>query len=427
MITQAKNPENKQLDKVEVSKIQEEQVNLELASFNNELTDDGQNLKIAQIAAPWFSIPPRDYGGTEAVISNLSEELVNQGHNVTLFASGDSKTRGELKSYIETSLSMQKIPWTNYLEAEYHMINSFREIAHNPHKYDIVHTHLSSASDLIILKLASQIAVPHICTIHSNFPFDRRENYVGEGDKYYFTWADNTPLIAISDRAKENMMRDSQLPLNLIGVIPHGLPDNHFVQGEISPKRNLVWIGRIVKDKGTKYAIEAAIKTKTKIILAGIVDNYLSDHIDYFYQEILPLIEAHPDYVEYIGPVSNEQKIELLKSSYCFLNPIQWEEPFGLVMIEAMACGCPVISFNRGAAKELIKPGINGDFAASVDEMVAKIESVGNNIDRKQMVKDTWNNYSVKTMAKRYVLKYQEVINFYQKLGYSQSIQTKSL
>ncbi|QSJ19960.1 glycosyltransferase family 4 protein [Nostoc sp. UHCC 0702] len=426
MITQAKNSEQKQLDKLEVSEIPENQLSLQLASLNNELTFDGHNLKIAEIAAPWFSVPPRDYGGTEAVISNLTEELVKQGHNVTLFASGDSQTSGELKSYIETSLSMQKIPWNNYLEAEYHMINSFREIAHNPHKYDVIHTHLSSASDLIIFKLASQIPVPHICTIHSNFPFDRRENHLGDGDKYYFNWAKDTPLIAISNRAKENMMLDSQLPLSLIGVIPHGLSDSQFIQGEILPSKNLVWIGRIVREKGTKYAIEAAIKAKRKIIIAGIIDTYLPDHTNYFYQEVLPLIEENPDYAEYIGPVSTEEKLELLKSSYCFLNPIQWEEPFGLVMIEAMACGCPVISFNRGAAKELIKPGLNGDFAASLDEMAAKIELVGDNIDREQMVRDTWNNYSVKTMAKRYVMKYKEVINSYKKLGYPQSIHANS-
>ncbi|MDH6063500.1 glycosyltransferase family 4 protein [Umezakia ovalisporum] len=384
----------------------------------NQLISSGQNfdekyqtIKIAQVAPPWFAVPPKDYGGTEAVISNLSEELVKQGHHVTLFASGDSQTTGKLRYYIDISLSQQKIPWTNCIEPEYHMISTFREIAHNQEKYDIIHTHLSSESDLIIFKLASQIKIPHICTIHSKFPFDKRKHNLGHGDKYYFSFAPHTPLIAISEEAKKNAIIDSKLPLNFIGIIPHGLSEYQFIQAEISPRKNLVWIGRITRDKGTKYAIEAAIKAKRKIILAGIVDTYLPESASYFYKEILPLIEEHRDYAEYIGPISNGEKVELLQKSYCFLNPIQWEEPFGLVMIEAMACGCPVISFNRGAAKELIKPGMNGYLATSVEEMVAKIALIANNINREQMVKNTWNNYSVSTMTKGYVLKYKEVIN----------------
>jgi glycosyltransferase involved in cell wall biosynthesis len=375
------------------------------------LLDNYKPLKIAQIAAPWLSVPPKNYGGTEAVISNLSEELTKQGHHVTLFASGDSKTNGELKYYIEKSLNEQGIPWSNHTESDYHLINSFREIAQHPEKYDIVHTHLSSTSDLTILKLASQIQVPHICTLHSRLPFDLRENHQGEGDRYYFSWSNNTPIIAISERAKEDALSKSGLPLNIIGVVPHGLPNNQFLQGKASPGDNLVWIGKICENKGTKYAIEAAIKAKRKIILAGIVDSYTADSIDYFQREVVPLIEKYPNYVEYIGSVNSAQKAKLLKSAYCFLNPIQWEEPFGLVMIEAMAYGCPVISFKRGAANEIIKPGVNGEFAASVDEMAEMIEAVANNIDREKMVKYTWENYSVSRMAKRYEMKYREVIN----------------
>jgi len=368
-------------------------------------------LKIAQVAAPWFSVPPKDYGGTETVISHLTEEQIKQGHNVTLFASGDSLTKGELRYYVEKSLFQQKIPWSNPTEAEYHLISSFREIAKSPERYDIVHTHLSSTSDLIVLKLAAQLQIPHLCTLHSRFPFDRRENHIGEGDRYYFSWADKTPMIAISNTAKEDALITAKLPLNFIGIIPHGLPEYSFLKGKSSERQNLVWIGRITREKGTKSAIEAAIKARRKIIIAGVVDTYVSETANYFHQEVLPLMEANPDYVEYIGRISNDEKLQLLKSAYCFLNPIQWEEPFGLVMIEAMACGCPVISFKRGAAQELIKPGKNGEFAESVEEMAGMIEAVGNNIDREQMVIDTWNNYSATRMAELYEIKYREVIN----------------
>lgn len=379
----------------------------EVTSFE----DNFQPLKIAQVAAPWFSVPPRDYGGTESVISNLTEEQVKQGHHVTLFASGDSSTSGELRYYIEPSLSMQRIPWSHHTEAEYHLISSFREIAKHPDKYDIVHTHLSSASDLLIFKLASQLEIPHVCTLHSRFPFDRRENHIGEGDRYYFSWCEKTPMIAISNRAKEDALKTSKLPLNFIDVIPHGLPESSFLREKGTERTHLIWIGRINRDKGTKYAIEAAIKAKRKIILAGVVDTYIPDVADYFYKEVLPLIEAHPEYAEYKGPISNAEKLQLLKHAYCFLNPIQWEEPFGLVMIEAMAYGCPVISSKRGAAQELIKPGKNGEFANSVEEMAELIESVGKNIDREQMIIDTWNNYSATKMAQLYTQKYREVIN----------------
>ena len=385
------------------------------------LTDDrssskgNQALRIAHIASPWVSVPPKDYGGTEAIISSLCEEQIKQGHQVTLFASGDSCTNGELKHYIDQSLSEQGISWSNYIEAEYHLVSSFREIANHPEKYDVVHTHLSSATDIILFKLASQIETPHLCTLHSRFPFDRRTNHVAESDRYYFNWAPDTPLIAISERAKEDALASSQLPLNFAGVIPHGLPNEQFLQDEVSQRDYLVWVGKIIEEKGTKYAVEAAVKAKRKLILAGLVDTCLPESVHYFYNEVLPLIKANPEFVEFIGPVNSVERTKLLKGAYCFLNPIQWEEPFGLVMIEAMACGCPVIAFKRGSAQELVQPGRNGELVASVEEMVAKIESIETTIDRKQLVIDTWNNYSATRMAERYVMKYREVIYARQK------------
>lgn len=374
------------------------------------LSDENQPLRVAQIAPAWLSVPPKNYGGTEAVISNLTEELVKQGHQVTLFASGDSRTSAELKSYVESALIDQGIPWHNHLHADYHLINSFREIELNASKYDIVHIHLSSRSDLFLLKLASQISVPHICTLHSRLPLDDRKEFIGLGDDFNFSFSPNTPMIAISDKAKLDAQQ-SGYPVNIIGVVPHGLPNSDFLQGKSPERSHLVWIGKICKNKGTKYAIEAAVKAKRKIIIAGVVDEYVSESVDYFKQEVVPLLEKYPEYAEFIGSVNNAQKIQLLQTADCFLNPIQWEEPFGLVMIEAMACGCPVIAFKRGAANQLIKPGINGDFAASVDEMAAMIESVTNSINREKMVLDTWNSYSVTQMAKNYVSMYQKVIN----------------
>jgi glycosyltransferase involved in cell wall biosynthesis len=367
-------------------------------------------LRIAQIAPPWLSVPPQNYGGTEAVISNLTEELVRQGHEVTLFASGDSQTNAELISYVDKGLIDAGFAWDNHSEADYHLINSFREIANNPEKYDVVHIHVSSTSDLHTLKLASQISVPHICTLHSRFPLDKREDFTGLADNYYLSFAQKTPMIAISERAKEDAL-ESGFPVNIVEVVPHGLPDNHFLKKTVTERSHLAWVGKICRNKGTKYAIEAAVKAKRKILIAGVIDEYVPDSIDYFNEEVKPLLDKHPEYAEFIGSVNTAQRMKLLEGAYCFLNPIEWEEPFGLVMIEAMACGAPVISYKRGAANQLIKPGINGAFAASVDEMAELVESVGKNIDREKMVADTWDNYSVTRMAKRYVEEYEKVIN----------------
>src|SRR5438552_7910808 len=152
-------------------------------------------MKIAQIAPPWISIPPKDYGGTEIVIYNLVEEQVAQGHDVTLLAPGDAKTSAKKVSFFPQTLLEEGIPWAAHLKAYYHMHKSIEYI--KEHDFDIVHTHLSSSSDMYIFPLPAPLATPHITTLHSRFPFDPVQSWTGKADEYYMEWAPSIPKVAI--------------------------------------------------------------------------------------------------------------------------------------------------------------------------------------------------------------------------------------
>ena len=394
---------------------------------------DGRKLRIAHIAPPWFAIPPRDYGGTENVISTLTEGLVQRGHAVTLFATGDSITSANLWYIWSKDLISMQVPWTDSSKAKKHIQDAFqyaiREnkngVAGSRYNFDIIHVHLSSAADIFLFELASLSPIPIVATLHSRFPFDRRENHIGEDDAFYLKWAHSLPLIAISQYAKKDALQHVIEKISFAGVIPHGLNSLNFDQGEKKDRDILTWIGRVTPDKGTHHALEVAVKLKQKIIFAGIIDKFLSSSQDYYLKKIKPLMDAYPEYITYIGKVNRIEKAKLLQRSLVFLNPIVWEEPFGLVVIEAMAQGCPVISFKRGAMAEIIKPGINGDFAKDTDEMAQKVLPVIQNIDRNKLVQWTKDNYSDGKMILEYEKTYQEVIASFHKNASFKTIQTE--
>src|SRR5437899_12165471 len=158
----------------------------------------GRSMKIGQIGPPWITIPPKNYGGTEIVIFNLVEEQVAQGHDVTLFAPGDAKTSAKHISFFQKSLIDSGIPWPAHLKAYYHLQKSL-EFAR---EFDIIHTHLSSSSDLYIFPLTAPLATPHITTLHSRFPFDRVQSWTGDADQFYMEWAPLVPMVAISEAAR---------------------------------------------------------------------------------------------------------------------------------------------------------------------------------------------------------------------------------
>lgn len=359
-------------------------------------------MKIAHIAPPWLAVPPTNYGGTETVLANLIEEQVAQGHDVTLFAPADARTSARLVSFFPQSLINTGVPWHAHLKAFYHLYKAVGFI--QAHDFDIVHTHLSSAADMYLFPLMSRLTKPHIMTLHSRFPFDRAGTWTGDADELYMEWARTVPVVAISARAGEEIA----YPLNFIGVVHHGLPLSKFVP-TAQPENFFVWLGRIVPEKGTHLAILAAKLAGVPLVLAGNIDRYLpeSESIDYFDRMIRPHIDSKQ--IRYIGPVNLKQKIDLLSRARGLLNPIEWEEPFGMVMIEAMAVGCPVIAFARGAAPELIIHGKTGFLVHDIDAMAACISRV-DELDRTVVRAHVEQNFSSRVMAEKYLVLYKKVV-----------------
>ncbi len=364
-------------------------------------------MKIAHIAPPWINIPPKNYGGTETVLYNLVEEQVAQGHDVTLFAAGDATTSAKLVSFFPRSLLESGVPWQGHLKAYYHLHKAVEYI--KDHDFDIVHTHLSSSADMYLFPLMAHLAVPHVMTLHSHFPFDRVQSWTGDADDAYIKdWAAKVPMVLISNQARAN----TTLPLNVAGVVHHGLPLQHFRATTRQPENYVVWLGRFVPEKGAHIAIEAAQRAGVPIVLAGTIDKHVEESVNYFNQKIQPLIDNRQ--VKYVGPVNMQQKIDLLSRARGMLNPIQWEEPFGMVMIEAMAVGCPVIAFQRGAAPEIVVHGTSGFLVQNVDEMVYYIAHL-DEFERTRVSAHVEQNFTARVMAQKYVKVYKQVIAASQK------------
>jgi glycosyltransferase involved in cell wall biosynthesis len=359
-------------------------------------------MKIAQIASPWFSVPPKNYGGTEAVIYNLVEKQVELGHDVTLYAPGDSQTSAKLVSFFPRSLMESGIPWQAHLKAFYHVQKSVNAVKQGD--FDIVHVHLSSASDMYLFPLMAGMQVPHAMTLHSRFPFDHLPNgWVGDADPLYMEWAASMPIVAISEHAK----REVPYPLNFVGVVYHGLLMDQFRPVRTQRNGYFAWLGRCVPEKGAHLAIQAAKEAGVPLILAGTVDRNMPESVRYFSEQIKPQVDNQQ--IRYVGPANMKEKISLFSGARAFLNPIEWEEPFGMVMIEAMAVGCPVISFNRGAAPELIADGKTGFLVDDVEGMVRAIRSI-DIIDRNMTRQYVEEHFSARIMAENYMKVYQQVI-----------------
>lgn len=361
-------------------------------------------MKIAHIASAWFAVPPKTYGGTENVIYNLIEEQVAQGHEVTLYAPGDARTPARLVSFLPKSLNESGVPWQAQLKAYYHLCNAVAAIKHET--FDIVHTHLSSPSDMYLFPLMADLKAPHVMTLHSRFPFDHLPNgWQGDADPLYIKeWGASMPMVAISKHARDEV----PFKLNFVGVVYHGLPMEEFRPATRKRGDFFVWLGRCVPDKGTHLAVQAALDASVPIVLAGTVDRSNPESVHYFRDVVKPLVDNKQ--VRYIGPVNMKEKISLLSRARGFLNPIEWEEPFGMVMIEAMALGCPVISFARGAAPEIIAQGKSGFLVHDVSEMAHLIPRI-DEIDRNATRQYVADHFSARVMAENYIKIYHKVID----------------
>lgn len=312
-------------------------------------------MKIALLSTPFVSVPPKDYGGTELVVHELAEGLVARGHDVTLFATGDSETSAPLEwLYEEAQWPPDALTELN------HMSWALAQVANGG--FDVVHCHAATA-----LALGQLVpSVPFIYTIHHV----RDDTLSRFYEHYPWVW-----YVAISGRQRE---LEAKLPR--LTTIHHGLNPERYAGPSVAGE-HLCFIGRLSEVKGPHVAIDVAEEVGLPIIVAGRVHRDDKDP-DFAIREIGPRLER--SHVKYLGAIGMERKSEVLRSARALLMPLGWEEPFGLVMAEAMLCGCPVIAFPRGSAPELIEDGITGYLVQDPAEMVETIRSRLDGFDRER-------------------------------------------
>jgi glycosyltransferase involved in cell wall biosynthesis len=308
-------------------------------------------MRIAQISPLIESVPPRQYGGTERIVSYLTEELVNQGHDVTLFASGDSETSARLIAPCEHALRHE-----GSLAPDIHHMVMFEMLAAKAMNFDIVHFHTGH----IHYPLARRLPVPHITTQHGRLD-------ILEFRAFYREYRD-IPVVSISDAQRQPVPW-----INWQGTVYNGLPlDLYHLQPE--PGSYLAFLGRISPEKGIDHAIAIARQSGMPLKIAAKVD---AVDREYFDRHVQPHLKE--PLVEFVGEINDREKQEFLGDAYALVFPIDWPEPFGLVMIEAMACGTPVISYRCGSVPEIMQDGETGfivDNISNAVKAVARIQSL---------------------------------------------------
>jgi glycosyltransferase involved in cell wall biosynthesis len=338
-------------------------------------------VRIAQVGPLYESTPPKLYGGTERVVSYLTEELVRQGHEVTLFASGDSITAAKLVSPCAHALRLDRDCRD---PLAYHII-MLDQVYWRAVDFDVIHFHI----DYLHFAVSARQNVPQLTTLHGRLD-------LGELS-YVYRHFREMPLISISDAQRRPIAW-----ANWRATVYHGLPENLYSL-QSAPGKYLTFIGRISPEKRVDRAIEVAKRTGMPIRIAAKVDRA---DAEYFKSEIEPLLDD--PLIEYIGEVAESEKQELLGGAYALLFLIDWPEPFGLAMIEAMACGTPVIAFRHGSVPELIEEGKSGFVVNSVDQAVAAVGKV-ESLSRAGCRAAFDERYTVARMARNYVTEYRRL------------------
>ncbi len=340
-------------------------------------------MKIAQIAPLAESVPPKLYGGTERIVSYLTEELVRQGHDVTLFASGDSITEATLVACSDVALRLNSAVHDHLP----HQIVLLEEIRRRAHEFDVLHFHI----DLLHFPLIRDFADRTVTTLHGRLDLPDLK-------PFYKAFPD-VPLVSIS-----NDQRRPMPPVNWAGTVHHGLPAD-LLSFTAKPKGDyLAFLGRISPEKQPDRAIQIAAKAGMSLKIAAKIDD--ADNA-YWETVIEPMIKSHPN-VEFIGEINERQKTDFLGNAGALLFPIDWPEPFGLVMIEAMACGAPVIAFAHGSVPEVIDNGISGIVVDSVTEAAENVEWALR-MDRHRVRATFERRFSAKRMARDYLDIYRDL------------------
>ena len=344
-------------------------------------------MRIAQVAPLFESVPPKGYGGTERIVSYLTEALVELGHEVTLFASGDSRTTARLRAVSRRSLRLDEHSVDPIADHVVLAETVFREMEN----YDVIHSHI----DYIGFPLWRRMTTPHLTTLHGRLDIPNLINL-------YREYAE-LPVVSISDS-----QRDPLPAANWIGTVYHGLPSDQYSFHE-QPGKYLAFLGRISPEKRPDLAMEIAIRAKIPLKIAAKVDKV---DASYFENTVQPLLKSSN--VDYIGEIDDLDKDDFLGNALALLFPIDWPEPFGLVMIEAMACGTPVIASPSGAVPEIMSSD-TGYIAEGVEDAVAAVEKA-RTFNRRKCRLAFEEKFTAMRMAKDYLAIYDRVQSLMPKL-----------
>jgi len=341
-------------------------------------------MKIAQIAPLWESVPPKLYGGTERVVSYMTEELVRQGHEVTLFASGDSLTTARLRAACPHALRLQGEGGALVNRDAPLILMQEQAFGTEAEEFDLIHSHL----DFLSFPMGRRCATPVLTTLHGRLDLPELVPIFQE-------YAD-MPVVSIS-----NAQRIPLPHANWQGTVYHGLPDIYSFHP--NPGSYLAYLGRICPEKRPDHAIEIAKRVGMPLRIAAKVDPV---DREYFETKIAPLLD-HP-LVEYIGEITDQEKCHFLGDAAAVLCTYDWPEPFGIVLIEALACGTPVFAYRRGSIPEIIEDGVTGFICDSLEEMVTAIDRLP--LLRRQQCRDSFEaRFTVKRMVEDYLVLYERL------------------
>jgi glycosyltransferase involved in cell wall biosynthesis len=338
-------------------------------------------MHIAQIAPLYETVPPKFYGGTERVVSWLTEELITLGHEVTLFASGDSVTTARLEASWPRSLRLDGSVRDPHA---LHMM-MLERIYQRAADFDFLHFHL----DYYPFSLFSRQPTPFVTTLHGRLDLPEHQPV--------FDTFSTIPVVSISNAQRRPMPQ-----ANWVRTVHHGLPENLLQPKPIKPTY-FAFLGRIAPEKGVDRAIRIAQHCGVPLKVAAKVD---SVDRGYFEGQILPMIKSAR--VDYIGEINDSQKSEFLSGAVAVLVPIDWPEPFGLVMIEAMACGTPVIAFNRGSVPEVIEDGLTGFIVEDINGAIGAVDRLSL-LSRDKIRRRFEQRFTARRMAQDYLSVYRSM------------------
>jgi glycosyltransferase involved in cell wall biosynthesis len=338
-------------------------------------------MRIAQVAPLTEAVPPKLYGGTERVVSWLTEELVALGHDVTLFASGDSRTSARLEATWPKALRLDgSVRDPNAL----HML-MLERVHQRAEEFDILHCHL----DYYPFSLFSRHSTPFVTTLHGRLDLPEHQPL--------FSLFSSIPVISIS-----NAQRRPLPQANFIATVHHGLPEQMLVPRPIEPSY-LAFLGRIAPEKGVDRAIRIARHSGIPLRIAAKVDK-----VDQEYFETVIRPEIRGPEVEYIGEISDHEKSDFLSGAVGLLMAIDWPEPFGLSMIEAMACGTPVVAFNRGSVSEVVEDGVTGFVVEDEQSAMIAVDRLPE-LSREAVRTRFDQRFTARRMAKDYLAIYRQL------------------